>query len=180
MPTTRDDEIRALLARERFTDAFELVISAYGDRMLGLAFTILGDRGEAEDAVQDVMVRSWRALPQFRGDSAVSTWVYAITRNRCLTMVKQRRADEPLSLDEPGSRRQAESLAAPAPRTNDALALLGALPLPYRQVLTLFYAEEKSYEEIARDLDMPIGTVKTNIHRGRKMLASLYGEGRTK
>ena len=53
-------------------------------------------------------------------------------------------------------------------------------PLPYRQALTLFYAEEKSYEEIARILDMPIGTVKTHIHRGRKLLASLYGEARSK
>jgi RNA polymerase sigma-70 factor (ECF subfamily) len=47
-------------------------------------------------------------------------------------------------------------------------------------VLTLFYGEEKSYEEIARALDMPLGTVKTNIHRGRKMLVTLYAEGRTK
>ena len=81
---------RALLVRKRFTEAFELAISAYGDRMLGLAFSILRDRAEAEDAVQDVMVRIWRALPQFRGDSAISTWIYTVTRNRCLTMLKQR------------------------------------------------------------------------------------------
>ena len=180
MSTPREDEIRVLLRQKRFNEAFDLLMSAYGNRLLGLAFSILGNRAEAEDAVQDVMVRVWRALPQFRGDSAVSTWVYAITRNRCLTMLKQRRAAEPLSLDEPGSRRQAESLAAPTPRASDAWTLLGALPLPYRQVLTLFYGEEKSYEEIARALDMPLGTVKTNIHRGRKMLVTLYAEGRTK
>ena len=180
MPTTRDDEIRALLVRKRFTEAFELAASTYGDRMLGLAVSILGDRAEAEDAVQDVMIRIWRALPQFRGDSAVSTWVYAITRNRCLTLLKQRQASESLSLDDPESRRATESVPAPAAPAFDAWALLAGLPLPYRQVLTLFYAEEKSYEEIARDLDMPLGTVKTNIHRGRKLLANLYAEGRSK
>ena len=172
MPTTRDDEIRALLGRKRFNEAFELAISAYGNRMLGLAFSILGDRAEAEDAVQDVMVRIWKALPQFRGDSAMSTWIYAITRNRCLTILRQRPAEEPLSLDEPASRQAAESVAAPPLPVSDVWALLATLPLPYRQVLTLYYAEEKSYEEIAQLLEMPLGTVKTNIHRGRKMLVA--------
>ena len=180
MPTTRDDEIRALLVRKRFTEAFELAMSVYGGRMLGLAFSILGDRAEAEDAVQDVMVRIWRALPQFRADSAVSTWIYTITRNRCLTMLKQRRAHEPVSLDEPGTRAVAESVVAASVLESDVWTLLGMLPLPYRQALTLFYAEEKSYEEIARILDMPIGTVKTHSHRGRKLLAGLYGEARSK
>jgi len=180
VPTTRDDEIRALLVRKRFTEAFELAMSAYGGRMLGLAFSILGDRAEAEDAAQDVMVRIWRALPQFRADSAVSTWIYTITRNRCLTMLKQRRAHEPVSLDEPGTREAAESVVAAPALESDVWTLLGTLPLPYRQALTLFYAEEKSYEEIARILDMPIGTVKTHIHRGRKLLANLYAEARSK
>ena len=178
MPTRNEDEIRALLLEGRFADAFELATSTYGDRMLGLAISILGDRAEAEDAVQDVMVRIWRALPQFRGDASLSTWVYAITRNRCLTLLKQRRREEPLSLDEPASRQAAENIAAAQPRSTEIWTLLATLPLQYRQVLTLFYAEEKSYEEIARALDMPLGTVKTHIHRGRKMLASLYAEGR--
>ena len=180
MPTTNEDEIRALLLGRRFVEAFELAISTYGDRMLGLAISILGDRAEAEDAVQDVMVRIWRALPQFRGDASLSTWVYAITRNRCLTVLKQRRREEPLSLDEPASRQAAENVAAAQPPTADVWTLLTRLPLQYRQVLTLFYAEERSYEEIARALDMPLGTVKTHIHRGRKLLASLYAEGRAK
>ena len=154
MPTTRDEEIRALLVRKRFTEAFELAMSAYGDRMLGLAFSILGDRAEAEDAVQDVMVRIWRALPQFRGDSAFSTWAYAITRNRCLTMLKQRRVGESLSLDEPAAREAAESVVATPSPDSDVWAMLGTLPAPYRQALTLFYAEDKSYEEIALLLDI--------------------------
>lgn len=173
MPTTRDDEIRTLLVRKRFTEAFELAISAYGDRMLGLAFSILRDRAEAEDAVQDVMVRIWRALPQFRGESAVATWVYTITRNRCLTMLKQRRALEPVSLDEPAARDAAEKVVATPATESDVWTLLGTLPLPYRQALTLFYAQEKSYEEIARILDMPMGTVKTHLHRAKRQLRRL-------
>jgi len=176
VPTTNEDEIRALLLGRRFAEAFELAMSVYGDRMLGLAISILGDRAAAEDAVQDVMIRIWRALPQFRSDASISTWVYSITRNRCLTLLKQRRG-EPISLDDPQSREAAANVAAAQPRASDVWALLHALPVQYRQVLTLFYAEERSYEEIARALDMPLGTVKTHIHRGRKMLAQLYAAG---
>ena len=179
MPT-REDEIGALLLGKQFGEAFELAMSTYGDRMLGLALSILGNRAEAEDAVQDVMVRIWRALPQFRGDASISTWIYAITRNRCLTMLKQRRGGDLLSLDEPASRQAAENIPATNPRASDVWALLGTLPLQYRQVLTLFYTEEKSYEEIAGILDLPLGTVKTHIHRGRKMLASMYAGGQSK
>jgi RNA polymerase sigma-70 factor (ECF subfamily) len=177
VPTTNEDEIRALLLGRRFAEAFELAMSTYGDRMLGLAISILGDRAAAEDAIQDVMIRLWRALPQFRGDASLSTWAYAITRNRCLTLLKQRRG-EPVSLDAPESREAAEQVAAKQPPNADVWSLLQALPVQYRQVLTLFYAEEKSYEEIARALDLPLGTVKTHIHRGRKMLAGLYADGR--
>jgi RNA polymerase sigma-70 factor (ECF subfamily) len=71
-------------------------------------------------------------------------------------------------------------VAAVQPRASDVWSLLHALPIQYRQVLTLFYAEERSYEEIARALELPLGTVKSHIHRGRKMLAQLYAEGDTK
>ena len=176
MPTTNEDEIRALLLGRRFAEAFELAMATCGDRMLGLAISILGDRSAAEDAVQDVMIRIWRALPQFRGDASISTWIYSITRNRCLTVLKQRRG-EPVSLDDPESREAAANVAAVQPRGSDVWSLLHALPVQYRQALTLFYAEERSYEEIARTLDLPLGTVKTHIHRGRKMLAQLYAAG---
>ena len=178
MSGTSDDEIRALLRQQRLVEAFELAIGTYGDRMLRLAIAILGERSQADDAVQDVMIRIWRALPQFRGDASISTWIYAITRNRCLTILKHRRHD--VSLDEPGSREMVEQTSPTSPPAADVWSLLQALPLQYRQVLTLFYAEERSYEEIARTLDIPIGTVKTQIHRGRKMLVSMYAEGRPK
>src|SRR5262245_20852911 len=154
-------------------------MATYGDRILGLAISILGDRAAAEDAVQDVMIRIWRALPQFRGDASVSTWIYTITRNRCLTILKHRRS-EPLSLEDPESKAAAENVPVAERPTSDVWSVLQALPVQYRQVLTLFYAEERSYEEIARALDLPLGTVKTHIHRGRKMLAQLYAHGGTK
>ena len=104
-----------------------------------------------------------------------------VTRSRgSLHDTLQQRRGEPISLDDPESREAAANVAAAPPGATDVWSLLHALPIQYRQVLTLFYAEERSYEEIARALDLPLGTVKTHIHRGRKMLAQLYAEGGTK
>jgi len=114
VPTTNEDEIRALLLGRQFAEAFDLAMATCGDWILGLAISILGDRSAAEDAVQNVMIRIWRALPQFRGDASISTWIYSITRNRCLTVLKHRRG-EPISLDDPESRESAANLAAVQP-----------------------------------------------------------------
>jgi RNA polymerase sigma factor (sigma-70 family) len=119
VPTTNEDEIRALLLGRQFAEAFDLAMATCGDRILGLAISILGDRSAAEDAVQDVMIRIWRALPQFRGDASISTWNCSITRNRCLTVLKHRRG-EPISLDDPESRESAANLAAVQPRASAA------------------------------------------------------------
>jgi RNA polymerase sigma-70 factor (ECF subfamily) len=149
----------------------------FGDRIVRLAVSMIGDRDLAEDTVQDVMIRIWRALPSFRADASVSTWIYAITRNRCLTVLKRRGADRSISLDEPGVRQAAERRLLKGPPPLDratVVALLQTLPLQYRQALALFYMEEKSYEEIARILDAPISSVKTRIHRAKKMLAASY------
>lgn len=152
---------------------FEQVVRDYQDRIFRLALSMLGDRAAAEEAAQDVLVRVWKGLPGFRAESSLSTWIYAITRNVCLTALG-RGGLRTASLEEPASRRAAErraaagwSAAAPA----DAAALLERLPARYRQVAALFYMQEKSYDEVARMLDLPVGTVKTYLFRARKSLA---------
>jgi RNA polymerase sigma-70 factor (ECF subfamily) len=178
--TPPEDQIRVLLRARQHGEAFDLAMKIFGDRMLRLAVSMLGDRALAEDTVQDVMIRIWRALPSFRSDAAISTWIYAITRNRCLTVLKSRGADPSISLDEPRIRHAAEYRVSAPPATPcradraDIVALVSALPTHYRQPLTLFYMGEKSYEDIARMLGLPIGTVKTRIHRAKKMLAAGY------
>ena len=174
---SQDDQIRALLRAHRYDDALDAVIALFGDRVLRLAVAMLGDRALAEDTVQDVMVRIWRALPSYRSEASVSTWIYAITRNRCLTVLKQQGAERWTSLEEPTARWAAEHqfVEMPsAPNRVDVEVLLRLLPAAYREALTLFYMEEKSYEEIARLLGIPIGTVKTHIHRAKKMLVESH------
>jgi RNA polymerase sigma-70 factor (ECF subfamily) len=168
-----DQEIRAHLEQERWTEAFDLVVRQYQTKVFHLAFSMLGNREQAEDAAQEVFIRVWRALPGYRGLASVSTWVYSIARNACLTALKSAGARRTVSLEDPGTRTAAEKRTDPPsrPHAPDLQRLVEELPEKQRQVVMLFYMEEKSYEEVSRLLGIPMGTVKTHLHRARKELA---------
>jgi RNA polymerase sigma-70 factor, ECF subfamily len=171
-----DEQIRARLNQKLYRAAFDLIAAHYSDKVLRLSYSILGNLGLAEDVVQDVLVRVWRALPAYRGDAAVSTWIYTITRNTCFTALKGHRKGSSVSLDEPVIRLEAERVPSSSQQSDlasDLLSLLSILPDKHRQVMMLFYLEDKSHEEVARMLDIPIGTVKTYLYRGRQAIASL-------
>jgi RNA polymerase sigma-70 factor (ECF subfamily) len=152
---------------------FEQLLRAYEGKVLRLCYAILGNRAWAEETAQEVFLRIWRAVEAFRGEAALSTWVYAITRNACLTTVERMKAGATESLTDPDTLRRVQTkeleTAAREPRT-DVLAWLAELPESQRQALTLFYLEERSYKEVAAELGAPMGTVKTWISRGRRAL----------
>lgn len=167
-----EDEIRAHLDHKRWSEAFELVLRTYQNKVFHLALSMLAHREQAEDTAQEIFLRIWRALPGYRSQSSVSTWIYSIARNACLTELKNAGARRAVSLQQPGVLAAAEQ----ARRGNtvegiDVESLVAQLPEKQRHVVALFYMEEKSYEEVARMLDMPVGTVKTHLHRARKELA---------
>jgi RNA polymerase sigma-70 factor (ECF subfamily) len=167
MALPEEAEIRHLLARQRYREAFELIVVAYGDKAYRLAYAILGDEALAEDSAQDAFLRAWRGLDSFRGQSSLSTWLYAITRNTCLTALKSARSRR-WAPPEEATEIAGETSAGPPV---DVIALVEALPDKYRQVVRLFYMEERSYQEVAELLDLPLGTVKTYLHRARRELA---------
>jgi RNA polymerase sigma-70 factor (ECF subfamily) len=171
-----DEEIRACLAGKRYTEAFELVLSQYQNKIFRLAYSILANRELAEETAQEIFVRIWRALPGYRGLASISTWIYTIARNTCLTVLKNGSGRRTLSLDEPRVRDAAERrralLAGDDLRGPDLEYLVSQLPEKYRRVIRLYYMEERSYEEVARLLDLPLGTVKTYLHRAKKELAA--------
>jgi RNA polymerase sigma-70 factor, ECF subfamily len=154
-------------------EEFDQIVRDYQDKIFRLSFSMLGDRALAEEAAQDVLVRIWKGLTSFRGESSLSTWIYTITRNTCLTALK-RGGVRQVSLDEPAPRREAERQSAAgwqAADSPDPSDLLRRLPPKYREVVALFYMQEKSYDEVGRMLDLPVGTVKTYLFRARKSLA---------
>lgn len=168
-----DQEIRACLDQKRYREAFDGLLPEFQNKVFRLAYAMLGDAALAEDMAQEVFIRIWKALPGFRGQSALSTWIYAITRNTCLTALKKGAAKRESSLEEPNVARAAEEAGVPPARHAeiDVLRFLDQLPERHRQVLRLYYMEEKSYEEVASLLEWPMGTVKTYLHRARKELA---------
>ena len=143
-----------------------------------LALRIVGVRAEAEELVQDAFLRAFRSLDQFRGDARFSTWFYRIVYNVCMTRLRRhspaRETDE-LS-DETLFEAQGDDEASAHERLEkeEVQVILheemDRLPEKYRIALTLFYVQELSYEEMTAVLEMPLGTVKTNLSRGRLLL----------
>jgi RNA polymerase sigma-70 factor, ECF subfamily len=168
-----EQEIRACLDQERYEEAFDRLLPEFQNKVFRLAYALLGNAAMAEDLAQEVFIRIWKALPGYKGQSSLSTWIHAITRNACLTALKKVAAAKERSLEEPNVARAAEEAGTP-PASHaevDVLRFLNQLPERHQRVLRLYYMEEKSYEEVARLLEWPMGTVKTYLHRARKELA---------
>jgi RNA polymerase sigma-70 factor (ECF subfamily) len=152
--------------------------------VFNLALKMLGNRNDAEEAVQDVFMRVYSSLKDFRGDSSLSTWIWRITANVCLTR-RKKRDPAGVSLDDSGidppdgrvedSSRQEKSVYA-SERRKILDACIALLPPNESAVVTLFYFEELSYEEISDILRLPVGTVSTALHRGRQRLAEMLRE----
>jgi len=147
--------------------AFEELVRRHETRVYRVALRLLGSPDEAEDAAQEAFVQVWQALPAFRGESSVSTWLYRIVTNRCLSLMEARRGYEPLS------ERYEAPTAGPqrATETHDALAALKKAVLhltPEQRVpLVLRELEGRSYDEIAEILEISVPAVKGRLHRAR-------------
>jgi RNA polymerase sigma-70 factor (ECF subfamily) len=154
-------------------EEFERIVREYQDKVFRLALSMLGERAAAEEAAQETLVRVWKGLGGFRAESSLSTWIYSIARNTCLTALRRGRV-RTASLDDVAPRREVERRTATGwygAESPDAAELLKRLPVKYRQVAALFYMQEKSYDEVASMLGLPVGTVKTYLFRARKTLA---------
>ncbi len=171
-----NNDIPGLLEARRYSEAFALLLESFKAKVFRLAFSILRNETQAEDVTQDALVKIWKGLPAYHGGASLSTWIYTITRNTCLTELKRRDRHPTVSLQEPEM--EAASGWIPALQSADTEPgaemdvefLLAKLPENYRQVITLFYLEQKAYEEVALMLGIPLGTVKTLLFRAKKEL----------
>ncbi len=184
-----DDEILQWVREGRRDDAIARLLPAYRERVFALCLSMVGNRAAAEDIAQEVFVKIWRALPAFDGRSALSTWIYAITRNAAWSALRSRRAGG--SLTEPSMLAEVEVRAVEASGAGQYGAIeadtdarrvegwVARLPEKQRQVVRLFYLRECSVEQVAEMSGMPVGTVKTLLHRGRERLRELAGVTQT-
>lgn len=180
------DERRLLQkAQEGDRKAFEALVALHSRRVYNLALGYTGRHHDAEEIAQTVFVKVWKALPQFRGASAFSTWLYRLTLNACTDHYRRerkRRGD--LSLDDPDLAPIRD--AAPSPeeiviqREEEAILrkALAELPEQHRVILILREMDGLDYQEIAQVLELQVGTVKSRLARARRALREkLLAEG---
>lgn len=170
-----DADIHERLQARDYRDAFALLLPRYRDKVFRLSFSMLRNRAWAEDTTQDILLRVWRALPGYGAQAALSTWIYAISKNACLSELRKKR---PLVSIDAQDEYDAEVATLAVSDSDDSATvsvgqLLDQLPERYRQAVTLFYMEDKSYEQTAASLGLPLGTVKALLHRARKRLIEL-------
>lgn len=172
MPPSVSDNDRALVARveRRDADALAALYDQHGGRLLGLAYRILGETGEAEEVLQEVFLYVWKAAATYDGSrGSVLAWLIVATRSRAIDRLRSRRGALHTSLDQVPEAASPEDLeAASAGREWESLcrSAIGELPKEQRLALELAYFEGLTHQEIAEKTATPLGTVKTRIRLG--------------
>ena len=157
--------------------AFDQVMLAHEDRVFSVCLRILGDREKALDATQDTFLTVFRKAEQFQGRSAVGTWIYRIAVNTCYDQLRRarRRPTEHLPDHLDPSDPSAEEAIASAALRPEIETALAALPPDFRNAVILADLEGLPLPEAAQILGVPVGTVKSRVFRGRRLLAQHLG-----
>jgi len=174
--------------------AFEALVREHQSMVFRTLSRMTGGGPHVEDLAQEVFLRLYRALPEFRGDSALTTYLYRIVVNVAQDEWKRRRRERefvatvPAAFDDDessdwienmpgdtlrGHARTPEQLLSDAQLQDAVDAALLSFSEPERAVLILYHQEDCSYEAISAALEMPINTVRTHLHRGRKRMSAL-------
>ena len=183
---TRED---ALLAAFRNGDsaAFDALIGMYSAKLYKVAYALLGSRQDAEEVVQDTFLRAYRALPAFRGDSSLETWLHRITVNLArnkfqwnhrrggglnvsLTASDDEESGSEPEQDVPDRRMEPDLVLEQDEIGANIMKALDSLPDNLRETMLLRHMDDMPYEEIAQKLDCKVGTVKSRLSRGRELL----------
>jgi RNA polymerase sigma-70 factor (ECF subfamily) len=152
--------------------AFEQLVERHQHRLFTLAARVLGSRDDAADAVQEAFIRAWLGLPKFRRGARFSTWLYRICLNAAHDQRLKRRPEPLDELPEPADPRDAFAARELSGVLQQAL---DGLEEPYRVAVVLYDVLGCSYAEIAELTEVPEGTVKSRIFRGRSELAQRLG-----
>ena len=168
-------------------DAFESLVKAYEKKLYNMAYRLVSDPEDALDVVQEVFLKTYQALPNFRGDSQFSTWLYRVCVNTCLDHLRKDKKSKSYSLDAPmdlGDSEVQRQVEDDGISTEDAvemkstgeeiLEIINQLDPHYRTALILCDVHDYSYKEIAEILNVSLGTVKSRIHRARNLVRKLY------
>ena len=177
--TSRAAEDIELLKRYLGGDvaAFDELVRAHEDRVFGICLRMMQDRDAALDAVQETFITVFRKADRYQAKAAFSTWLYRVAVNTCydqLRKAKRRRTDPLPETIDPADPRSDDPIRAAELRP-DIERALAALPDEFRSAVVLVDIEGLALERTAEILDVPTGTVKSRVFRGRKLLAESLG-----
>lgn len=163
-------------------DAFGILMGRYENSLYGLIFKMVRNHEETQDLVQEAFIKSYKALESFNKQYSFSTWLFKIASNNCIDHLRKRRLkttsidapiqteDGSLSQDLPDESFSPEKDSLRKELFSSVNSIIDELPEKYKVVINLRHKEDKSYDEIAVALDIPIGTVKARIFRAREIL----------
>lgn len=168
-------------------NAYAEIVELYKEKVYRICYRMLGNRHEAEDAAQEAFIRAYVNIDTYNPAMKFSSWLYRIATNLSIDKLRKKKPD--VYLDEEVSGAEGLTMYSQLPATDaspedtvETLELqetvqkaIQKLPEKYRSVIVLKYIEDLSLQEISEILDLPIGTVKTRIHRGREALRKHLG-----
>jgi RNA polymerase sigma-70 factor, ECF subfamily len=168
------DEDREIVGRVLAGDdsAFGRIVTRWQGPLVTLAYRFTRDTGRAEDLAQEAFLRAYRTLKSWRGDSAFSTWLFALALNLFRSELR-RIPPRTVSIDDVGELRDGRSGAQetdPSDRDRAVRAAVQALPAKYREAMIVFYFHRSDVAVTSKTLGIPEGTVKARLHRGRELL----------
>ena len=172
-----DDELLAIRCQLGERDAFDALIARWHEPVWSYARRVTGSADAADDTVQDIWIRVMRGLPRLKDPAKLRAWIFGIARRALMDRLRSQYASpalsdvdvEDLSATEAGTE-LAEDLALMHER-------LAGLPVIERDVLALFYLQELSMAEMSDVLGVPVGTIKSRLHRARRLLQARMSEG---
>lgn len=162
--------------------AYQRLMDKYHDAIYNFIYRMIHDREQVEDLTQEAFIKAFASLKSFNEEFAFSTWLYKIATNNSIDYIRKKKLqmysiDKPIeskdsdfAFELPDETAEADKRLISGQRAELVREAINQLPEKYRQVIMLRHAEERSYEEIAKMLKLPIGTVKAHIFRARELL----------
>jgi RNA polymerase sigma factor (sigma-70 family) len=180
---SRSEDSRLIKAALAGSDAaYSQIMRKYHDAIFSFIYRMVHDHEQVEDLTQEAFIKAFSSLKNFNEEFAFSTWLYKIATNNCIDHIRRRKLqmysiDKPIeskdsdyTFELPDETYEADKELISGQRAHMLQEAIDLLPEKYRRVIMMRHSEERSYEEIAKMLRIPIGTVKAHIFRAREIL----------
>jgi RNA polymerase sigma-70 factor, ECF subfamily len=168
---SREEQIELALKSEQYEKAFSLLVDYQSKPILSQIEHWVNDSFEAQDLLQEVFIKAWKALPNFRGDCKISSWVFRIAYNESMNAIRSRKRKgqktDPSELDSLSAQNEGHSSEEILEKFANAIAIL---PDRQKEVFLLRYYQEMSYEDMATQLQISEGALKASFHHAKKKI----------